>query len=398
MKQIGGEKAHAEFSASGALRWLNCPGSIALSKGVPEPPESKYAKEGTEAHTCLEFLLKNRKQLGQALTIAKKKHPIDMVMHCQATAEVIIGHLSTDPDAEFLCETRVDSSSFTCPGQFGTVDAAVVSEFDRLTVIDYKYGAGHAVDPEGPDGRGHPQLVYYALGISETYGHNFHDVELVVIQPRAYHESGEKIRSHVMSIKELLNWSRRFKAGVWAAKQESPALLQGEWCRYCPAAFKCPELKQKAMTRAQIVFSDDAGLQSVPEPRLMEKQHDLSKALKACDALEMWIKRVREHALHVLDRGGKIDGFKLVKKKAQRKWTEDAMEHVCHWYADDAFVQKMMSPAQFEKQFGDEAEAKQILKDHTVKESSGLTIAPETDKRPAQRRIEDIFDAEVIGR
>ena len=49
---------HARLSPSSAKRWLNCPASIALSAGLPEPPESPYAAEGTLAHAVAESKLR----------------------------------------------------------------------------------------------------------------------------------------------------------------------------------------------------------------------------------------------------------------------------------------------------------------------------------------------------
>ena len=42
-------EVHAKLSASGAKKWMNCPGSILLESQVEERP-SEYAAEGTTAH------------------------------------------------------------------------------------------------------------------------------------------------------------------------------------------------------------------------------------------------------------------------------------------------------------------------------------------------------------
>jgi hypothetical protein len=41
--------AHAQLSPSSAVRWMTCPGSVALTKDMPDT-SSKYADEGTDAH------------------------------------------------------------------------------------------------------------------------------------------------------------------------------------------------------------------------------------------------------------------------------------------------------------------------------------------------------------
>lgn len=50
------EKAHAEKGASGASRWLACPGSVALEKFFHEQ-SSVFADEGTLAHSLGERCL-----------------------------------------------------------------------------------------------------------------------------------------------------------------------------------------------------------------------------------------------------------------------------------------------------------------------------------------------------
>lgn len=50
-------EVHAELSASGSKKWLNCPGAKALEKLMPEET-SEYAEEGTLAHSLGEAKIK----------------------------------------------------------------------------------------------------------------------------------------------------------------------------------------------------------------------------------------------------------------------------------------------------------------------------------------------------
>lgn len=383
-KKTSEEKAHATYSASGSARWLNCPGSIKLCESAPESPDSEYALEGTKAHACLEFLLKNRAKLQAAKKVALKTYPLEMVEYALDAVDWITTEAGYD---EILCETRVDATPFTCAGQFGTLDAAIVRDFDRLTVIDYKYGAGIAVDPEF-EGDCNPQLAYYALGISHEFSHNFTEVELVIIQPRAYHESGETTRSAVFTMDQLLAWDTKFREGVERTKKDDAPYCAGSWCKFCPAAFMCPELKENAMREAQIVFADDT-IESLPETRLMNLP-DMGRLLDAAEKLEGFIKAARERALYILNQGGEIPGWKLVDKRAIRKWRDEnyagIMAHGKTW-ADDAFETKLRSPAQLEKRICTKGiwsrETNGFIEEHVTCESSGTTLAPESDKRPA---------------
>lgn len=388
-KIVGGDKAHATFSASGSARWLNCPGSIALSAKAPEQRESEYAAEGTLAHECLEYLLKNRIDLTAARKAALRDYPAAMVEHATTAVDWVLG----EPEGILLCETKVDASPFTCAGQFGTLDIAIVREFGRLTVVDYKYGAGIIVDP-GYDGTGNSQLVYYALGVSHMYDHNFSEVELVIIQPRGYTEDGETVRRFVMPMEALLAWEPKFQAGVKAAQAPKAALTSGSWCRFCPAAVTCPEFKDRALKQAQVVFSDNK-VQSVPEPTMI-KLPDLGTILDACDRLEDWIGKVREHAVHVLERGHEVAGFKLVAKRSPRKWVdvEKISKEAAGKFGVGAFTEpELLSPAQLEKAQKGAKGLDAWISARTSSESSGTTLVRETDKRPAVKPIESVFGA-----
>ena len=90
-----------------------------------------------------------------------------MVEICAATALYILKRYEGMLTGVFHCETKV-SLEFIEPGMFGTVDAAVAEIFGRLVVIDFKYGAGVAVEPKD-----NTQMIYYALGIAHEYDYNF---------------------------------------------------------------------------------------------------------------------------------------------------------------------------------------------------------------------------------
>ena len=104
--------------------------------------------------------------------------------------------------------------------------------------------------------------------------------------------------------------------------------------------------------------------------------------------LEDWIKSVREFAFAELNSGKAVPHWKLVPKRAYRKWrdefnTKECLESLGYGVADYMDT-KLKSPAQVEKLLG--TKNKTILEVLTVSESSGFTLAPESDKREAVNR------------
>src|SRR5690606_27372108 len=82
-------------------------------------------------------------------------------------------------------------------------------------------------------------------------------------------------------------------------------------------------------------------------------------------------------------RGNSIPGWKLVAKRAVRRWADE--ESIRTWAeqrAIDPYEEpKLKSPAQLEKECT--KEQKKELADMVVSISSGHTLAPENDRRPA---------------
>jgi len=125
---------------------------------------------------------------------------------------------------------------------------------------------------------------------------------------------------------------------------------------------------------------------------------DLSKALEAASRLESWIEKLREHANHVLQRGGKIPGWKLVQKNSPRRWKDEEITRAeaLRDLGDKAFSPKeLLSPNQVEKAFGGTKDLKKKIKDwvekRTIKESSGTTMVKESDPRLAVSPLQNVY-------
>jgi hypothetical protein len=111
----------------------------------------------------------------------------------------------------------------------------------------------------------------------------------------------------------------------------------------------------------------------------------LGQYLKNADLLEGWIKDLRALAFGLLEKNVPVPGYKLVSKQARRKWTNEqsAKDALLSLGLKESVVVEtsIMSPAQAEK-----ARKKRFseLPEGLIKsESSGTTLAPVEDDRPA---------------
>jgi hypothetical protein len=98
-------------------------------------------------------------------------------------------------------------------------------------------------------------------------------------------------------------------------------------------------------------------------------------------------KRLKDMAHDLLEQGQPVRGWKLVNGRQMRSWENE--DKAVRYFAKvglpaaDRFVKKLISPAQAEKVLK-AARLPAELPAHLVrKESSGTTLAPESDKRPA---------------
>ena len=138
---------HARCSASAAYRWINCPGSVALSDQCPDPGSSSYADEGTVAHNLAE--LKLRHALHE-ITDAQYKKCLAKIQQDdyyngemdEATdfyVETVLEEFAAAGEgAELMIEQRLDLSQWI-PEGFGTSDVVIIGG-SMIQVIDLKYG------------------------------------------------------------------------------------------------------------------------------------------------------------------------------------------------------------------------------------------------------------------
>ena len=155
-------RTHAVLSASASKRWLSCPPSAKLNAELPDTT-SEYAREGTCAHELAEY--KVNKLLGIAVDDPRENldfYDSEMEDCTDSYVQYISEQMSQYATPVVMVEQRLDFSKYV-PGGFGTGDCIIVAD-DVLTVIDFKYGKGVAVDSEG-----NPQMMLNALGALEMF-------------------------------------------------------------------------------------------------------------------------------------------------------------------------------------------------------------------------------------
>lgn len=371
-------KAHSHLSASTAERWFNCPGSVALSKLVPPQPTSPYAAEGTLAHSLLEYKL--RVALFGKAEPFKEEVPEDMDEATDIALDYITERFMFANENNVLIEHRFDLS-FIYEGMFGTSDFCGLTHDGKLYVIDYKHGKGVSVSIEE-----NKQLHYYAVGAVNHFDVDADtDVCMVIIQPRAM---GQSIKEQWKKAGEVHEWTNDLIQAAKLADSDNAPLNEGSHCKWCPAQSQCPKIADKLFSTVTRIPVTEIKKREVPKelptPELLTKE-ELINIIKSKDLIESWLEACYGYLQGAAERGETIPGYKLVKRKANRKWiSEEQVVKEFEALGELIFDKpKLKSPAQLEKLKVMTSAQKEMLASLMFIPDTGVTLVPEEDKRDA---------------
>jgi hypothetical protein len=370
--------AHSPLGASGAERWMNCPGSVALLKllTLDESDDPDYRKLGTHAHAlaalCLESGADAWEHAGSTIedievsleTVEAVQLYLDTV---RSLPDLFAGTLHFKPGTkgwdeapvEFFIEYPV--SSPVHKDFYGTLDNAIVAG-DTAYINDYKHGEGIAVDVEY-----NPQLRYYGWAVIQDRP-EIRRVVYRIIQPRGFHPDG-RVRVWEESADDLRTWVRDELVPAMLATEVDGSLDAGPWCRFCPAKLVCPLLT--SLFRAAATAN--------PKEIVNLSDESLGRSYQYVQAAKFYLKAMEDETFNRLNRGREVDGVKLVHKKANRVWKDKAAVLFKEQFGDDAFTKpELLSPAAMAEI---SPAAKALVTEWAYTPESGLTVALETDKR-----------------
>lgn len=429
------DRAHARLAPSASERWTACRSSAAYVEALMHTgalkarPSGPAAAFGTRCHTIAEELIKyhlieRRKGLDKNIAKLTADERRVVVPYLDYVANLIA-------DAEVLhddYEVRVEHKSvIDDPYCFGTSDLTFIGRSGKRKVdifhsIDFKTGY------ETVDAEENTQLVLYAVGQPESRDAN--ELRLTIVQPRA--SEGEFIKHWDLDAVEFSHHAQAARNAVAEAKyylrqldaviaqkgSVSPpsytvALKAGPHCKWCPAIALCPKSKEMALETARIDFlpvtkanetMKSAGVsltfkteelpKRLPQPGDMTPEQ-LGIVLDRMALLEAWVKAVEMHALERAQGGANIPGYKVVAKRSNRRYIEgltpSKLAKALSLQTEQVTETEMLSPAQVEaelrKMFGKDkdrlARALARLESHVEKPDAGVTLAKESDRRPA---------------
>ena len=391
---------HAQLGASKARRWMACPGSVKMTRDLPDV-ETPYSREGTAAHELAAGWLKR--------TDGPSHRGVDpeMVEGVRPYVEYVQNRVKEmaygGADGRLFVEETFDLADLQpAEEMYGTADAVLIAGRE-IEVVDLKYGSGVVVQVRR-DGHVNEQLLFYLLGavlkhwrkayplafptdqgvaVAASAVELFDRMSVTIVQPRATHADGV-VRSTDVTAGELLDFVEELLRKAKATHAPDAPLHAGDWCRFCPAHASCPEAYAHAQLVAQTVF-DVVPADTPPSPESLPIAV-VGSVLAQAHVLEEWLRALRRRAEAELRAGRSVPGFKLVAKRATRQWADTnsalAAIHACN--VDPYQPHTAISPAEFERRAGFKLNPKRDGPGlETVKYSSGVTLAPDADPRPA---------------
>jgi Protein of unknown function (DUF2800) len=381
---------HSPYGASGAHRWTACPGSVRLTAPLEEEPSS-YAQEGTACHTVSAACLTNGQDAVE--WVGRFVDGIEIDEEHAVAIQLYLDTIRTDQardGGELLIEQRFHLKDFD-ENLYGTADCVRIGRNNLVAVYDAKFGAGEIVEVVRPDGRPNIQLGFYGLGAVYELRRSITQfgttrVELVVVQPRAWHRDGP-IRRKIFNLVDIEAIGDELVDGMKKCLRPNAPLIAGSHCKFCKAAGTCPELRAYTLKAASLEFSESAEMElmgDVPDPATMTPQQ-IANVLYSADIFETWLNAVRARA-HVMAEHQGVPGWKLVQKQARRKWTDEEKASNALVYdfgldEDLIFETKMKSPAQVEKLLSPKDRKTEEFAGLCPAVSSGLTLVRDTNPR-----------------
>lgn len=360
--------SHSLLSPSSSERWLHCPPSARLGEDI-EDSSSTYAEEGTEAHALCEFRV--NKALGRETedpTPSLQYYNEAMGDHTDDYAAYVLEQYEAakeqSDDALILTEQRLDLSRFV-PDCRGTGDCIIIAG-RMLHIIDFKYGQGVPVSSEG-----NTQMMLYALGALEMFGtlYEIDRVLMTVYQPRL-----ANISTWAMTAPELLGWAESFlRPRALLAYQGEGEFESGPHCRFCKVKATC---RRRAEDNLELARYDFAA------PELLEDD-EIAEVLTKAEELMAWASDIKGYAFSLLCRGGTLKGFKLVRGRSSRKYTdEEAVAQAVQQAGHDPFDHKVLGITAMTDLLG-KSRFQELLGSLVYKPPGTPTLVPESDKRPA---------------
>ena len=363
---------HYKIGGSTIARTIPCPAWIQKSLNIEQNPAGRAARTGsmyheimekcqTEGNTPTDHLGFVYEESGHRIVFDEEQLPLAQTAY-DATNKLLddldINDLLIEPFVELVPKVAG-----------GSIDLLGLSDDEKtILILDYKFGRVR-VNPEE-----NPQMLFYALAAfvdpnTKDLFDKVEKVELAIIQPQ---HKGTVFRWSC-NRKTLTNFGATVYNAIEQVNQGASKGNPGKHCDWCPAAPYCVE--KRDLIKSTLVLGTNS-------------QNELTVAAGMVSEVEAWLKQTKEELYLQLNRGVRVDGWKIVEKRAIRKW-KDAEKAEAYLLAN---VKKIPKKHLYKTELKTAPALVTFFNDRNIdlnldrlieKKSSGTTLAPEQDSREA---------------
>lgn len=309
--------AHALLAPSSAFRWVNCPLSASLEAAYPETEPSPASLEGTAAHWVVEMQLRGTPvALGDTAPNGVEVTR-DMLEGAELVQADIADELGRNWQDLLFIEKQVQIPRIHPTDNWGTPDyfGWMAEDHDTLRVWDYKFGHGIVEAFENW------QLLDYAIGILGDAYLPETVLELIVIQPRAYHRDGPMRRWRIRAGDIGPYFLRLRESAALATGPKPPALVTTEGCANCRGRHACEALQREAYWAAD--KAKEFGAFDLSGHALGLELRELRRAQ---DILKARVSGLEEEAAARIKKGERVAFWMMESTPGRLTWTKPVEE------------------------------------------------------------------------
>ena len=357
---------HYTYGGSVAGRLLQCPAYLkACEPLVKVQTSNAYAERGTNLHNIQEHLRLMGLSPGD-INIA--------AMYPDLDEDELEDYISTTELVYNWCEDILDKYNIDMiiPEPLVKAGVDVGGSIDILAynneyalVLDYKMG--HVTVKAQDNAQG--LFYHWAARLDDRYSKYVEGKKLifVILQP-----SQQKPAIWEIPDGRLDQFEIDYINAMELSKSDDPPFGAGDYCQFCGNLPYCEKQKSYAQRALDI------------PPK---QKQSLSESLTLMFKLKSWMNAVMKEAESVMQAGESVKGYKLVNKQARRSWLhqKEVIQKVMELDDNDRYFEpaKLISPAKMDKLKNIPDELQEVFDNHIVKQSSGTTVAPDSDRREA---------------
>ncbi len=384
------------LAPSSMKRILKCTASPHLIEALPDiGKESKYADEGTNAHSVAASLLyEGYCNLPPCPPVDKPScwdSCDDDMYHSGEAYRNYVMDLVDPTNGVLYIEKEVPR---WYDGGKAIIDALVYNPSQKVVhLVDYKYGKGVKVDIIGNE-----QLWIYAASVLSYFGRIW-DIEGIINhihQPRIHNVIEESIITD-----DLIEFKNRVDQTILGIEAKETKFAPSiDACRWCNASGRCAAQAKHAwgVMRGSKVDSRNNTYSTLPNHEDMSLQ-DLSRVIQNKGFINKWLGDTYDTALLLAKEGAYIPDHKLVQGKGDRTWLDEgeAEKHLRKKLSrKEVFKEKLLSPNQAYEALKTVEVSKRFetqLEEQIHRPMGAYKLVPDADKREDVNEVEfDILD------